>query len=891
MGIGNFTPNFMNYTGQGAFRYWCQTVLPLVYDDSLSYYELLNKMVIYLNNCIKDVSTVESNLDEARASFVELNEAVNTKYDELKTSNENLTTAYNEFYNWFDTLDVQDEVDNKLDALVEDGTIPNMVEEIVNTSTSIQQTIADWLADYAETSGISAPEIDKTLMVSPAAADAKVVGDSIYGLSNDYYPMKYINYQKRAITNGTIQPESGSLGTRAIVRYDFRNVERAKITCNSSNYIIRVIWAFTQYQSTGGVKYSIVENNIDVNNNRFIIPKTDGKTDVWIVMTKVDPTSVFVVDGTTDEVAEAANSLVVEGYYADKYFDIITANFKGLSTHPQEITRGDLNYPANTLTRSNITHYACSAAIQRQSEEYPMYVISMNNDNFYMKDIVRYDTTIVSEATNRERLKSLSDIKYENKFIILTNENLPFYRITFGKKNVADDYELTDEDLLALNEAIALYRLVDTDVSSHGVPADAYQTNVKIDNVHNIVDDNYQSFVDAIFGLYNTKLQLSYSFTKGRINETTGYISIDDTEPYRCNYRSVLSNRVVSFSSGDFRYRLLYYNGTPSITGANYTGHYTEYVDATTKMYVGSGYGDRAIVEVLSETEMTDDEVAALVDNFDVWYYKETEPETAPLQVISNRPNTGIIAQLQDVCNDWYANRDDNLTYGYQGILNTSNETRQIDCSTFVGMILRGYKYIETSYYTREYVSPADWTGNPNYVWSMCPRDYYEYETINSTVKGRVRNTGQLAQMFINNGRRVLLDEHLVNIEVGDVLFFSRLNEETGDYQSPNYFMKINHCAIVVSKERMTTSPSWDAVKYPFKHMIMDVGHENTQWYDTNRKVDRPYPLALRPLEAPQHLTNTELTEEEMNSVYTNNVNTLVLVCRPDFGSLTAPTT
>lgn len=40
------------------FRFWCQKVLPLVYDDSLSYYELLCKVVDYLNNTISDVSTL-----------------------------------------------------------------------------------------------------------------------------------------------------------------------------------------------------------------------------------------------------------------------------------------------------------------------------------------------------------------------------------------------------------------------------------------------------------------------------------------------------------------------------------------------------------------------------------------------------------------------------------------------------------------------------------------------------------------------------------------------------------------------------------------------------------------------------------------------------------------
>lgn len=35
------------------FRFWCYKVLPLVYDDSLSYYEILCKMVDYINNLIE----------------------------------------------------------------------------------------------------------------------------------------------------------------------------------------------------------------------------------------------------------------------------------------------------------------------------------------------------------------------------------------------------------------------------------------------------------------------------------------------------------------------------------------------------------------------------------------------------------------------------------------------------------------------------------------------------------------------------------------------------------------------------------------------------------------------------------------------------------------------
>ena len=37
-----------------SFGYWCQKVLPLVYDDSLSYYEILCKIVEYVNKMIEE---------------------------------------------------------------------------------------------------------------------------------------------------------------------------------------------------------------------------------------------------------------------------------------------------------------------------------------------------------------------------------------------------------------------------------------------------------------------------------------------------------------------------------------------------------------------------------------------------------------------------------------------------------------------------------------------------------------------------------------------------------------------------------------------------------------------------------------------------------------------
>lgn len=46
-------------------RYWCQKVLPLVYDDSLSYYELLNKVATKVNEMINQVNELPDMVDAA----------------------------------------------------------------------------------------------------------------------------------------------------------------------------------------------------------------------------------------------------------------------------------------------------------------------------------------------------------------------------------------------------------------------------------------------------------------------------------------------------------------------------------------------------------------------------------------------------------------------------------------------------------------------------------------------------------------------------------------------------------------------------------------------------------------------------------------------------------
>lgn len=45
------------------FSFWCQKVLPLVYDDSLSYYEILCKIVDYINNIIVNEKEITAEIE------------------------------------------------------------------------------------------------------------------------------------------------------------------------------------------------------------------------------------------------------------------------------------------------------------------------------------------------------------------------------------------------------------------------------------------------------------------------------------------------------------------------------------------------------------------------------------------------------------------------------------------------------------------------------------------------------------------------------------------------------------------------------------------------------------------------------------------------------------
>ena len=80
--------------------FWCQKVLPLIYDESLSYEELLCKVVAYLNNCIEAINGlpeyIQSLLTDEHLKEI-FSEVVDELREQIARANEgtNTTASYN----------------------------------------------------------------------------------------------------------------------------------------------------------------------------------------------------------------------------------------------------------------------------------------------------------------------------------------------------------------------------------------------------------------------------------------------------------------------------------------------------------------------------------------------------------------------------------------------------------------------------------------------------------------------------------------------------------------------------------------------------------------------------------------------------------------------------
>ena len=112
----NSTPDqkdYKNYKGFGSFKLFVLENFPFIEADfdALTYYQMLCKVVGYLQDVITNNESLQYNQTELLDAFNELQNYVNT---------------------YFDSLDIQTEINNKLDQMAESGELEEIIKQFLH---------------------------------------------------------------------------------------------------------------------------------------------------------------------------------------------------------------------------------------------------------------------------------------------------------------------------------------------------------------------------------------------------------------------------------------------------------------------------------------------------------------------------------------------------------------------------------------------------------------------------------------------------------------------------------------------------------------------------------------------------------------------------------------
>ena len=122
----------------------------------------------------------ELNLDWVIERVKKLTEDWAATLTEWNNTEEEWHQLYDYVHDYFNNLDVQQEINNKIDQMILDGTFATIATPIIENQVIITTTA--WLADHITQP--TTPVVDNTFTISGAAADSKTVGDKCYRAGN-----------------------------------------------------------------------------------------------------------------------------------------------------------------------------------------------------------------------------------------------------------------------------------------------------------------------------------------------------------------------------------------------------------------------------------------------------------------------------------------------------------------------------------------------------------------------------------------------------------------------------------------------------------------------------------------------------------------------------------
>ena len=164
-GEANFFPDVPQFPSMGTFQPVYGKFDLTTYIQGASDYEIMAFLVGKYNACLESYDNITQLSTDTITACEQLQDWINS---------------------WFDNLDVQEELNNKIDSMVADGSFGTLLHQTLDTQINQQTTnaVTAWLVANVTPTG-SAVVVDKSLSIEGAAADAKATGTKLNLLDED----------------------------------------------------------------------------------------------------------------------------------------------------------------------------------------------------------------------------------------------------------------------------------------------------------------------------------------------------------------------------------------------------------------------------------------------------------------------------------------------------------------------------------------------------------------------------------------------------------------------------------------------------------------------------------------------------------------------------------
>ena len=466
MAINN-QPTIEPRTITGIFTKYIAKTIPLAFDESMSYYECLCSLLEYINDTIvPDINNVNDGLSELQ----------------------NYVSTY------FDNLDVQEEINKKLDQMASDGSLTNLIknyvdplfnelEDNVNEEITTQNNnISNFRAELDEMNTKVESAVNNNPIPVSSTSDMTDT-DKIYVLTTNGY--WYYNDGTDWVQGGIYQSSVENYDTTLTQNDSVANSKSIgdklnKIVSRKNHLVISESITGKKYDSNGDLQDDsrflisniIKMNNLDTLYVEYFIDETTGRNVDMTNIIKVDAYGTFIslITPANAKLWTADEDCFVKVQFQKSYSYIENVNNLAIAinTPMNRLYTTDYNLVENNYEIDQISKYKnlfnpndwthatlnSSGVIQNNSSYFLTPLIPCKtNDVIYLKtfdssvnllnitNVIKYDT--LGHFIEREDISGLSYTCLHNgyiKFNVRTNSDPATSMITLSVNEQLSEY-------------------------------------------------------------------------------------------------------------------------------------------------------------------------------------------------------------------------------------------------------------------------------------------------------------------------------------------------------------------------------------------------------------------------------------------------------------------